>query len=383
MYQVAAAVSLLSATFVQVPLAQRAPIVQSLDLVVERAPELIRIGGQTHLVYELHITNFLRTDVAIDRIQTRSDQPGEPIADVHGTELEQILARPGVRGATDIRRIAPGSRAVAYFWMPLPQDIPPPRMVRHRVEMDVLQSTGPSRVTFEGAEAMVAADAAVVIGPPLRDSAWVAAYHPLLVGGHRTVFYTLGGKARIPGRYAIDFVRLGADGTFALDTPALHDRNGYGAEVIAVANGVVALAMDDIPDNVGAPSAAAHALENASGNHVAIDIGGGRFAFYEHLRHGRVVVRPGDRVRRGQVIARLGNSGSSSIGPHLHFHVSDAASPLSAEGVPFVFSEFEVLGEFPSVSALGAGERRVAAPAHRAGERRQERPAANAVVRFP
>jgi hypothetical protein len=383
MYQVAAAFLVINGAVSQVTLAQRAPIAQSLDLTVGRPPELTRIGGQTHLVYELHITNFLRTDIVLARIQTLGDQPGATIADVRGTDLEPMLARPGVRGATDIRRIAPGSRVVAYYWMPLPQDTAAPRTVRHRIDMDVQHPTGPVRATFEGAEAVVAADAAVVIGPPLRDSAWAAVYHPQLMGGHRTVFYTFDGKARIPGRYAIDWIRLGPDGTFATDTPAARDRNGYGADVIAVANGVVALAMDDIPDNVGAPAAAAHTLENASGNHVAIDIGGGRFAFYEHLQHGSVVVKAGDRVQRGQVIARLGNSGSSSIGPHLHFHVSDAASALGAEGVPFVISEFEVMGEFPSIAAFRAGERPAAAPAHRAGERREERPAANVVVRFP
>jgi hypothetical protein len=42
---------------------------------------------------------------------------------------------------------------------------------------------------------MVATEEAVVIGPPLRGGAWVAVYHPRLVGGHRTVYYTMNGKA--------------------------------------------------------------------------------------------------------------------------------------------------------------------------------------------
>jgi hypothetical protein len=249
-----------------------------------------------------------------------------------------------------------------------------------------MQVMGPAdsvRLAFEGPRTLIAGEDAVVIGPPLRGGTWAAVYLPRLVGGHRTVFYTMDGTARIPGRFAIDFVRLGADGTFTVDTTGANDHNGYGAEVLAVADGLVVHAMDDIADNVGAPTAAARALENATGNFVAIDIGNGKFAFYEHLQHGSVAVKPGDRVRRGQVISRLGNSGSTSIGPHLHFHVSDAPSALGAEGLPFAFSGFEVLGEFPSIDALRAGARWLAPPADRAGERRHERPAPISVVRFP
>jgi len=362
----------------------RAPLAQTLDLAVHRAPETVTIGGRAHLVYELHLTNFLRTEVAVTGIQVLDgDRPAGTIADFRGDDLAQALGRPGVRGEADTRRIAPAARAVAYFWIQLPSGSPRPRALRHRVEMQVMGSTEPATLAFEGAQTSVASDEAVVIGPPLRGAAWVAAYHPRLVGGHRTVFYTMDGKARIPGRFAIDWVRLGADGTYAAETSAGRERNGYGAEVLAVADGLVAGAMDDIADNVSAPTAAAHALENASGNFVAIDIGNGRIAFYEHLQHGSVAVKPGDSVRRGQVIGRLGNSGSTSMGPHLHFHVSDAASALGAEGLPFALSGFEVLGEFPSIDAMRAGARWMAAPADRAGERRRERPGPISVVRFP
>jgi murein DD-endopeptidase len=93
-------------------------------------------------------------------------------------------------------------------------------------------------------------------------------------------------------------------------------------------------------------------------------------------------VKAGDRVKRGQVVGRLGNSGSSSIGPHLHFHVSDASSPLAAEGLPFVFKRFDQLGAFPSIEALVAGERWIGGDG-RANGRRLERPGPNSVIRFP
>jgi murein DD-endopeptidase MepM/ murein hydrolase activator NlpD len=111
-------------------------------------------------------------------------------------------------------------------------------------------------------------------------------------------------------------------------------------------------------------------------------LGGGRYAFYEHLKHGSVTVKRGDRVKRGQVIGLLGNSGSSSSGPHLHFHVADAAAALGAEGLPYVFQNFEVLGAYEGVETFKTGERWQPFPAA-TGKRSVELPAANSVIVFP
>jgi murein DD-endopeptidase MepM/ murein hydrolase activator NlpD len=83
------------------------------------------------------------------------------------------------------------------------------------------------------------------------------------------------------------------------------------------------------------------------------------------------------RVRRGELLGRLGNSGSST-GPHLHFQVMDRPSALAAEGLPYVFDRFRLTGRIPPlddslvatvnagkpvpVDRAGAGPRRVALP---------------------
>ena len=51
-------------------------------------------------------------------------------------------------------------------------------------------------------------------------------------------------------------------------------------------------------------------------------------------------MKVGEKVQRGQVLGLVGNSGNSTE-PHLHFHVSDANSPLTSEGLPYVFDSFE------------------------------------------
>ncbi|XVQ13994.1 M23 family metallopeptidase [Spirillospora sp. CA-255316] len=72
------------------------------------------------------------------------------------------------------------------------------------------------------------------------------------------------------------------------------------------------------------------------GNHVVLDLGDGTYAVLAHLRRGSVRVRKGQRVRAGDVLGEVGNSGNSSE-PHLHFHVMDSPRHMIAAGVPFAF----------------------------------------------
>jgi murein DD-endopeptidase MepM/ murein hydrolase activator NlpD len=82
-------------------------------------------------------------------------------------------------------------------------------------------------------------------------------------------------------------------------------------------------------------------LANIAGNHVVEDIGGGLYAGYAHMIPGTVTVKAGERVHRGQVLGRLGNSGNSSE-PHLHIQVCDAPTFLICEGVPMEFKRMSL-----------------------------------------
>jgi murein DD-endopeptidase MepM/ murein hydrolase activator NlpD len=99
-----------------------------------------------------------------------------------------------------------------------------------------------------------------------------------------------------------------------------------------------------------------------------------------------VRVRRGQRLRRGQVIGELGNSGSSS-GPHLHMKMMTRPSLLFSDGLPLVFDRFDLTGTTPPLThelfaAINAGQPIPIDPTG-AGPRRRELPLGRQVVRFP
>src|SRR5215510_15153332 len=85
-------------------------------------------------------------------------------------------------------------------------------------------------------------------------------------------------------------------------------------------------------------------VQNVEGNHIVFDLHNGIFAFYAHLEKGTLRVKKGDSVKKGDKIAQLGNSGNSSTS-HLHFHLVDGPSPLGSNGVPYVISNFDYVGQ--------------------------------------
>jgi murein DD-endopeptidase MepM/ murein hydrolase activator NlpD len=105
---------------------------------------------------------------------------------------------------------------------------------------------------------------------------------------------------------------------------------------------------DQIPHEPEAVS-----VEDADGNHIIQDIGNGAHVLYAHMKKGSVRsrVRVGQKVRKGQVIGLVGNTGNT-IAPHLHLHVTDAPSALEADGIPYVFERFRLTG----FDALGTAD---------------------------
>jgi murein DD-endopeptidase MepM/ murein hydrolase activator NlpD len=129
----------------------------------------------------------------------------------------------------------------------------------------------------------------------------------------------------------------------------------FGVPVYAAADGIVVEASDGLPEQVpGTPKNVT--VETLPGNHIVVDMGNGNFALYAHLKTGTVAVKVGDRVKAGDVIGHLGNTGNTSA-PHLHFHVMDGPSPLAARGLPYEIEGFQSAGRLhPDDAFFDKGE---------------------------
>jgi len=359
---------------------QERPAAIPVDLSVSFAPRPVSAEGQRHLLYELHITNFGRADLTLERLDVL-DVTTNIVATYEGNALQGILARPGV-SAPDLRIIGGGLRAVAFLDVVAPATATLPRRLRHRLTfVPITPPAGPKQSIIEGGAVSVVKEPPVTLDPPVRGGGWVASHALSNGSSHRRTLLAIDGRARIAQRFAIDWTRIGPDGQVFRGDPSRNQNwTPYGAEVLAVADGRVVEVQDGIAENdpTTPTKAVPITLKTVGGNYVILDIGGA-YVFYAHLQPGSLTVRPGVRVRRGQVIAKLGNSGQSDA-PHLHLHVVDAPSPLAAEGLPLVFGTFNLEGHVPSLKVLtdGTGWK----PSGPASPHRHEMPVENAVVSF-
>jgi murein DD-endopeptidase MepM/ murein hydrolase activator NlpD len=86
--------------------------------------------------------------------------------------------------------------------------------------------------------------------------------------------------------------------------------NRNGTAILATANGVVAFAGE----------------KGTMGNVLVIDHGHGMITRYAHLSE--FLKKQGAKVKRGDIIAQMGNSGRST-GPHLHYEVHLNGVPIN------------------------------------------------------
>ena len=313
-----------------------------LDIRVPKAPIPASVGDRSLLVYELRVTNLGRRDLAIQRLDVSGD--GTPISVFEGDSVMKMTVRMADSG--DGRVVPAGRQTLVYLAVMVPNDRIPARL-DHRLLLTAPDSlAGAAPDTLSGFEIAVDRRPAIVIQSPLWGGPWLAANGPGNTSRHRRAGYPLEGQARISQRYAVDWLLFGPDGKlFHGDSTRNENWYGYKQPLHAVAIGTVVVVKDGIPENVplALDRAVPITLETIGGNHVILDLGGGQYAFYAHMIPGSIRVTVGDRVTAGQVIGLLGNSGNSGA-PHLHFHVGDRPSPLGAEGVPYRFEQYSVLG---------------------------------------
>jgi len=257
------------------------------------------------------------------------------------------------------RELAPGESAaiVVFSYFDSFDSIPP--VLEHRLifandprillRRESIQDSDRNFVV-SCAPVQVRHEAPLVVGAPLRSGPWVCANGPAPSSAHMG-FVIRDGQARLPQQFGFDFFKVDADGN-VMPHPVPDEITNemfycYLADVIAVADGEVTALKTDVATNV--PRADKAVLtpitrENGAGNFIGIRIDGDHYAFYAHLEPGSIQVTLGQKVKKGDVIAAVGNTGNAT-GPHLHFHISDANNLNGSQGQPYVFERFELEGK--------------------------------------
>ena len=356
-----------------------------IDIDVPSTPIPVRGAGASHLFYEVHLTNFSGVQFELTRVDVHGGNGNDRLlASYSGAEISNRLLRPGAPSdLSDKRVLDRGLRAVLLLHLRIEDERAVPTQLRHRLTFNWTSGGKTSEDTIDGGRVNPVAGRPLVIAPPLRDGDWLAANGPSNDSVHRRALMVINGRAHIAQRLAIDWIKLGPGGRLAHDDRSRNENwHGYRAEVLAVADGTVISIKDGIPDNVPLTEkrAVPITLETITGNHLVLDIGNGRFATYGHLVPKSLRVSAGAKVRRGQVLGLLGNSGNSDA-PHLHFHITDRPSPLGSEGVPYVFESMLFRGTAPSLDKLFEDDAWI--PQSGTVTRTREIPMDNAVVRFP
>ena len=296
---------------------------------------------QYHLVYELELRNASPGNAVLEQVDVLDAEQDQILASFSGQQIFDRLQVGG--GGPAVNSLSSAQFGVMYLHLAFAGSDTVPFRLKHRIRAS-LDAAPPEFAVSLGGVTNVQLEPFAVLGPPLRGKGYIAADGCCESTRHIRALLPLNGSQWLAQRYAIDWERVDEQNRlFAGDAADVNSYHIYGDEVFAVADATVAFAIDGYPDQIPGALPSSIDVADADGNHIILSLGRGLYALYAHLQPGSVAVNTGDKVKRGQFIGRVGNSGNTSE-PHLHLHVMDAPSGLVANGVPYVFDTFQITG---------------------------------------
>jgi hypothetical protein len=322
-----------------------------LEMRVPFEPTAFSSAGRTYLAYELYLTNFMGNPLTLNRIEVLDADvvASKPVAVFDGGQIDLLLQPVGVQasGSGGSRQLAGGGSLVVFMWVVFEPGARLPNKLRHQVVT--------ANATAEGADIGTHHTKLKVLRSPVQGSNWLASDAPSndTDNHHRRGIFVFDGHALISRRYAIDWMQVENGASFSGDARDKRSYYAYGKPVLAVADATVVVAKDGLPDNVpghntpeheGFHPAVALTMDTVGGNTITLDLRDGQFAHYVHLQPGSLRVKVGDHVRRGQLLALIGNSGDSRE-PHLHFEVATSSKPSAGEGLPYLIDRYRAKSE--------------------------------------
>ena len=299
---------------------------------------------------------------ATQNLFTHTPVPAIPSSGAVAVEVDLALA-PGTVPAQITSRVAYSLRQAAARWSSAASEGSPRA---NEAEVDV-PKLGVDRRP------------AIVIRPPLAGDGWLATAACCGPNPHRDLRIAIDGQRIETGEtFAVDWGRVEGNRLFDGDGSTNEQFYGFGADVLAVADGTVVFTQDGEPEQTPGEVKPAEKQSQIGGNKVILQIAPKVFAAYEHLQPGSLTVKVGDKVKAGAVLARLGNTGPST-GPHLHFGLLDRPDIFTGRALPFVLDRYTLAGRVDIAQA--EGDELVISPESR--QVRAEYPLWGSIQNFP
>jgi hypothetical protein len=166
--------------------------------------------------------------------------------------------------------------------------------------------------------------------------------------------------------YAYDFVGVGENErtdkfykisviSYLMNGARLEKCYGWGSEIYAPFDGEVISTEDGVternPVNVGNDLRYAIRItkefksgkaeyKDIAGNYIILKYSENVYALFAHMQKNSIEVKPGKKIKKGQVLGKVGHSGNSTA-PHLHFQLMDNADPIESKGILCNFTNYE------------------------------------------
>ena len=342
-------------TLLAVLLAATAPE-GAMKVTVSPDPVMLVRGSVQELNFDFVIENQLDEEMKLNRIElTVSEKNGVVVSRKF---LSTNGFSPGILTVFPDRTIAPKSRGLIFNPF-------------HQLPVGVVSPVLAYEFVFDGAVSKRSVTTSVKV-VPLEFKPATALSLPLpgrilvddgadFYGHHRRLHTTHPvavqlGFVRNFMRHAVDLLEVNASGDrHSGDGNKNDDWFSWGDPALAPAPGRIVDVYEAQPDNDTPGRENKFKEEDVFanpmrlyGNYVVIDHGKGEYSLLAHLMEGSVVVEKGQNVKLGDVVGKVGSSGSS-IYPHLHYELRTGPT-IDADGLPLIFNNFRRAGSKKSTS---------------------------------
>jgi hypothetical protein len=320
---------------------------------VMAAPQSV-VGSdkRRHLVYEVALVNSAPITQVFKKVKVMDPERHRVLAKYDSPEEMRKIMTTSTSQAPGTDELAPNGAGFLFINVTLKPGSPMPDRLVHRVKVRVPEADASFRV--QGAKSRVNHRTASLISPPLVGKGWLNVNGCCDKSPHTRAIVSVDGVPWLAQRYAIDWIRADKqDRIFRGDFRKNKNWVCFKDPIVSVSRGVVVQTFDELEENTPPVPRGNLNAKTALGNHVVVRMPDGRYATYAHMHTGSVRVDVGDHVRPGQLLGLIGNTGSSTA-PHLHFHVTAAASVVASSGTPYTFTEFRFVHRIENSDELGA-----------------------------